>query len=229
MNSVMRILGPVLGEDLASDIISYRNSRGCVKDFDVYRARITLNILMKSPDPKLAAWEYLNRDANSKNLSVEYLKACVNYDSDTGIFTRKLYRGHNSLPGTEINTVGSHGYIDTYLAGRLYLVHRLAWLYENGEWPEYIDHIDRNKLNNRILNLRACTPQENNWNLPKHPKNKSGVTGVTWDAKRRKWYASISLDGKTKSLGAHSDIGDAKKAYEDAVIENRGHFLGGRS
>lgn len=225
MNPVMKILSPFLGEDLAEELISYRNSLGRVKEFDSYRAKITLSIFLKSPDPKLAAWEYMNRSKNAEVLSSEYMKSCLSYDPSTGIFTRRIYRGHKSLPGTEINSIGSHGYIEACLSGRLYLAHRLAWFHETGEWPEYVDHIDRNKLNNRIDNLRSCTVQENNWNLPDNPRNTSGIRGVSWDRPSGKWMATIRGEGKTRYLGKFEDKNDAAKAYEDAVARYRGHFL----
>jgi hypothetical protein len=225
MNEIMEVLSPILGDELAKDIIRYRNSLGRVKSFDVYRAKITLRLLMQSPDPRLAAWEYLHRAANSKSLTVEYVKACVHYDPETGIFTARLSR-QNSPAGRVLGTLGSHGYLSTSLAGHSVLLHRLAWFYEFGVWPEATDHIDRDRLNNRLANLRGCSLQENNWNLPQHPNNKSGFTGVTWDNRKHKWFASIRVGGKTKSLGRFTEKEDASAAYQRAVAEHRGHFLG---
>lgn len=226
MKEILEILAPVLGEELAKDVIAHRNSRGRVKLFDTYRAQKTLGLFLKSPDPRLAAWEYLNRAANSKDLTQEYVKACLHYDQETGVFTRRIYRGHTSLPGTVAGTVGSHGYLSACLAGRHVLLHRLAWFYVHGEWPENIDHVDRDRLNNRLANLRECSLQENNWNLPQMATNRSGVKGVTWDKSKRKWFASIRVNGKTKSLGRYHDINEAARAYADAVKQYRGHFLG---
>lgn len=225
MNEIMEILSPVLGEDLAKDIIAHRNSRGRAKLFDTYRARKTLGLFLKSPDPRLAAWEYLNRDENAKNLTQEYVKACLSYDPETGIFTRRLYRSHNSLPGTHAGTIGSHGYVTTCLAGQHVLLHRLAWFYEYGVWPENIDHRDRDKLNNRFANLRECSLQENNWNLPASPRNTSGVRGVSWDSRSKKWMATIRVEGKSQYLGKFKDKDAAAAAYNDAVFKHRGHFL----
>lgn len=225
MNEIMAVLSPILGDELAADIIQHRNSLGRVKQFDVYRAKITLRLLMQSPDPRLAAWEYLHRAENSKCLTVEYVKACVHYDADTGLFTARLSR-QNSPAGRILGTIGSHGYLSASLAGNHILLHRLAWFYEFGVWPGNIDHIDRDKLNNRLANLRECSLQENNWNLPDLVTNKTGVRGVTWDKARGKWLASIRVNGKTKSLGRYHDIADAASAYASAVKQYRGHFLG---
>lgn len=224
---VLDLLATAVGEDLAEQIIKLRESKDTVKPFDLYRANITLELFKKSPDPELAAWEYVNRAANMTELTVEYARKCISYDPSSGIFTSRLFMGSGKrLPGDPLGSVGSHGYMTTMVAGRAYLLHRLAWFMVHGRWPkEAIDHIDQNKLNNRLSNLRECTLGENNWNLPLSPLNSSGVTGVHWDKRSGRWMATIRADGKTKYLGKFKQKDDAASAYQSAVSRYRGHFL----
>jgi hypothetical protein len=73
------------------------------------------------------------------------------------------------------------GYITIRVIYKSYLAHRLAWLYVHGEWPEnLIDHINNNRSDNRICNLRKATKTENNRNTLRGSKNKSGVKSVFW-------------------------------------------------
>lgn len=224
MNELMEILSPVLGEELAKDIIAHRTSHVTVKPFDQYRAKLALASFWRSPEPRVAAWEVIHRKENKQELSPDYLKACFRYDRDTGAFTRRISLG-KEIAGSVAGSQLSSGYLTISVAGRPYLAHRLAWLHEKGMWPKFIDHIDRDKTNNRISNLRECTIQENNWNLSTNSLNTSGTRGVHWDSKRRKWMATIRVDGRTKALGRFEDIRDADKAYRAAVSQYRSAFL----
>ena len=224
--AIMAIFTPVLGEELAGQVTDLRSSNKTVKPFCKYRAGLTLEYFLKSTDPKLSAWEYVNRKANRGNPSQEYAKACLAYDPDTGIFRRRIYTGTGEV-GDEVGSLALNGYLTIALGAKSFLAHRLAWFMIYGVWPrEAIDHIDRDKTNNRIDNLRECTLAENNWNLGLSTLNKSGSPGVSWDAKRSKWYASIRVGGKTKSLKRHETKEQAIIAYKAAVLEYRGHFLG---
>ena len=77
----------------------------------------------------------------------------IAYDPETGIFTRiKAVKGHAAV--SKVGAVGNHGYLSIYFNGKLQLAHRLAWFLTYGEWPTMLDHINGNKLDNRISNLR---------------------------------------------------------------------------
>lgn len=93
---------------------------------------------------------------------------------------------------------------------RLYLAHRLAFLYLEGEFPlEDVDHIDGNGLNNKFNNLRKVNHRENSKNLPLQSNNKSGYTGVIWHKQHQKWYVRIGVNGKSISGGLFADKNDA--------------------
>ena len=146
------------------------------------------------------------------------LKEILKYDTSTGIFTRihgsKGYKA-GIRAGTKIN-----GYISCSVDKSNYQAHRLAWLYVYGEFPDtYLDHINGDRGDNRISNLRTVTMQGNNKNLGRQKRNVSGTTGVTWDKSRKSWTAHIVVDYKTINLGRFKDLTDAVKAREEANIK----------
>lgn len=136
-------------------------------------------------------------------LTQEYLKECLIYDKDTGIFTHKerpLHHFKNSHWMNNFNSrhlnkqchcIGCHGYIVIAVNGKRYLAHRLAWLYVYGVWPEIqIDHRDTIRTNNRINNLRESTQGQNRENVrTKQSNNKSGFLGVHLDKQSKKFMA----------------------------------------
>lgn len=87
-----------------------------------------------------------------------------------------------------------------------------------------VDHVDGNGLNNKRSNLRLCTPSLNSGNAQKRSNNRSGVKGVSWDAKRCKWFACIRVNGKTLPLGRYTRIEDAAAAYATAAAKVFGEF-----
>jgi len=108
--------------------------------------------------------------------------------------------------------------------GKMYLVSRLIFLWANLRWPVgFIDHIDRNPLNNAIHNLREATPSQNAVNSF-NSKNKTGVRGVHWCKFRKKYVAAIRINGKSKLLGRFSSLDEAKAVYQKMAIETFGKF-----
>ena len=91
-----------------------------------------------------------------------------------------------------------------------YQAHRLAWLYITGRFPEFqIDHIDGDGTNNKWLNLRDATNQENHKNVKRHCDNTSGYTGISLDKKSGKWDVRVQLNGKPVFRKLFLDIKDA--------------------
>jgi hypothetical protein len=112
--------------------------------------------------------------------------------------------------GKEAGSTDPFGYrhvtIDT--DGR-FLAHRLIWLLDTGEMPEFIDHIDGNPANNRRVNLRAVTRTENMRNCTLQARNKSGFPGVWWKEKAKRWRATGTLNGHVVYLGSFVNKEDA--------------------
>lgn len=109
-----------------------------------------------------------------------------------------------------VGYINSVGYLAANIGYEKYLVHRLIWFYFNGYFPENdIDHIDRNKLNNKIENLREVTRSCNLRNTGNRTNNISGVKGVSWKNNHKKWHARIMVKYKDKFLGYHNDFNEA--------------------
>jgi len=119
----------------------------------------------------------------------------------------------------------SHGYRRICIDNRVYLAHRLAWLYMTGEWPKHqIDHINGNKNDNRHVNLREATNSENMRNTGKRSDNSSGFKGVYWNSEKMRWSAQISYNGRHKSLGTFDTAEEAHVAYRSASEKLHGQF-----
>jgi len=118
----------------------------------------------------------------------------------------------------------SKGYVLVGLEGKLRPAHRLIYLLHHGHCPQFLDHIDGNRSNNKLENLRPATANENarNCKIPTH--NTSGHKGVCWDAGRNKWMAYITINNKFKSLGRFEKIEDASEAYKKAAVRFFGEF-----
>tara|TARA_R110000787_G_C13224829_1_gene426586 strand:- start:64 stop:576 length:513 start_codon:yes stop_codon:yes gene_type:complete len=99
---------------------------------------------------------------------------------------------------------------------KLYLEHRLVFLFHHGFLPAKIDHKDGNRSNNSICNLRECTSAQNSWNSKTPINNTSGVKGVAWNSKNNSWRVRLKCNGKTVEIGSFNDINEAEKAVKKA-------------
>ncbi len=140
------------------------------------------------------------------------------YDPETGFVTRAVSTG-NVKAGSVADTRNDRGYLVVHALGRRTKVHRLAWLLHYGDWPQgEIDHINRDKADNRITNLRVVSRAENCRNRGLRRDNISGVTGVTWRPDLKRWRATISAGGRIKHIG-HFDTVEAASAALIAAKE----------
>jgi HNH endonuclease/AP2 domain len=154
-------------------------------------------------------------------ISNERLKELLNYDAETGIFIWIIKRRGNVNIGSVAGGKKPDGYIHIKLDGKTYKAHRLSWLYVYGKFPEKgLDHINEVKDDNRIVNLRLATDQENMQNISSpRINNKSGYYGVSWNKKTNKWVAQIQINGKKKCLGFFKTIEEAYDVYKNAKRE----------
>lgn len=162
--------------------------------------------------------EIIFLDERLSRISQQRLKALVRYEPETGSFYRiSGKRANEDVPAGYLT---NKGYLMLTMDGWSYPLHRMAWLYTHGEHPNgEIDHIDGNKSNNRIENLRVVTRGENQQNVRKPRKhNKSGFLGVVV-VYGGKFQASISIKGVKKHLGVFDTAEDAHKAYLAAKLE----------
>ena len=163
-------------------------------------------------------------------LAFEYVREAIDYNPTSGemvwrIRPRSHFPTHASWgtwntrwAGKRIGTLNRiKGYYTTMLCGRRYTLHRLAWCLSYESWPPHeIDHINGNRLDNRLVNLRAVTRQENGRNLSRASNNTSGVTGVSWNKLSERWHAYIMVDKKMLSLGLFTDFDTAVNARKKA-------------
>ncbi len=141
-------------------------------------------------------------------LSWDKLEERLDYNPETGDFSWKVDCRPRIKSGDKAGyskKTGRTSYLIIGLFGKKYLAHRLAWLYMEGCFPNQIDHIDHNGLNNKWSNLRNVSSTENSRNQRLSIKNTSGHTGVSWDKTAKKWHASIMVHGKTRNLGIYSN------------------------
>lgn len=138
----------------------------------------------------------------------------ITYDFRTGVFTWKVPRKRNqvkagSVAGSKMLT----GYICIGIDGIRVYAHRLAWLMTFGEWPTMsLDHIDGDKTNNSIANLREATHAENAQNNRKPSHNTSGHVGVHWHKQSSKWHAYVTANKKRVLAGYFERKEDAINA-----------------
>jgi hypothetical protein len=158
-------------------------------------------------------------------LTQKYLKECLDYNPETGIFKWKERPTHHFKDNKRqkalsvckmwntchFNTIAGHKEKDNYISivinGKGYRSHRLAFLYMEGYMPEnMVDHIDQNPSNNKWNNLREVSNRCNQQNCKLNTMNTSGVTGVNWVKSSNKWKSVIMINGKTKYLGMYDDF-----------------------
>jgi len=137
------------------------------------------------------------------------LKELLHYNPETGDFTRTISRG-GVMAGSIAGAFDTHGYIQIRIDRKLHLAHRLVFLYINGEFPEsQVDHVNHQRADNRIENLRQVLRQDNLQNQSLYINNSSGVSGVSWSKGLRKWKADIQICRKRIHLVYYPNINDA--------------------
>jgi len=153
------------------------------------------------------------------------LMELLSYDPDTGIFTWNKKVGARALAGAEAGGTYKDGYHYVAFDRTIYRAARLAWFYVYGSpVPDYIDHINRDRTDNRIANLREATNSQNCSNSVARKQSKSGIKGVTWAPDRKKWLAKICVNYKAIKLGYFGTSEEAAAAYETAARAAFGEF-----
>lgn len=159
-------------------------------------------------------------------LTQSQLLYVLEYDCNSGLFTWLRPQARRNKKGMIAGCLDKSGYWHIQLFGKTFLAHRLAWLYVTGNWPEnQIDHIDRNRSNNSFLNLRAATNSQNCRNSKINSLNTSGIKGVHWNFKMKKWQAYVYVENKKIHVGTFDSIELANSAVIKARNKHHKEFL----
>ena len=158
-----------------------------------------------------------------RDLTVDLLKHLFKYDKETGELrwdVKKAGVTYGAIAGCS----NGRGYLVVRVNGNLYYVHRLIFLMHKGYLPKIIDHINGDKLDNRIENLRSATVGQNQHNRKTNTNNTSGYKGVCWDKAMKKWRARIKREDKSTHLGYFTNAEEADKVVRAAREELHGSF-----
>ena len=168
---------------------------------------------------------------NKIELTQDLLNELFEYDSLTGDFFWKRKRTPMSrvVVGSAAGYINVKGYFLVEISGKGYYVHRLIWMMVTGELPEYeIDHINGNPKDNRLINLRSVSRQENQQNKKMYATNTSGAVGVCWDKRESKWLVRIGVNNQSAHIGYFEDWFEAVCARKSAEHKYNYHKNHGR-
>lgn len=164
-------------------------------------------------------------------ITAENIRSILDYNAETGVFVWRVRpdmrkEWNTRYAGKVVGHTCLTEYVGLFMDKKNYLMHRLAWLYFYGEWPEkQIDHINGNRMDNRITNLRAATSAENNRNVGLQKRRAGKLKGTSYrHGLKKKWIASIVVDGVKYHLGYHWSEFDAAHAYRLAAEFFFGEF-----
>lgn len=172
----------------------------------------------------------------------ELLSKTLSYCPETGLLTW-LERSKDLMPdlrnrcswnakhsGQEaLRNINNNGYKIGRIMGQSILAHRAIWILLHGKIDKQIDHINGDKLDNRLCNLREVDCITNQHNKPKTEKNTSGVVGVTFHKGTNRWAAKIGSRKRAKWIGTFDSFDAAVAARKDAEIELNYHPNHGRN
>lgn len=148
--------------------------------------------------------------------TAQRVRQVFDYNADTGIFKWKSCLSDRSMNGEMAGGLDSIGYWMLSVDGGRFHAHRIAWLYVYGEWPKgVIDHINGDRSDNRIANLRDVTHAANIQNQRKASRanRSSGLLGAHWSERRGKWHSCITANGVAHNLGYFVTAEEAHQAY----------------
>jgi len=174
-------------------------------------------------------------------ISIEQLHENLKYNPSTGKFTWReraetyplplpsIRRFNTTRAGKQVFEESHNGYYRMELLGKRYKSHRVAWAMHTGEWPaDQVDHINGDRVDNRIENLREATQTDNSRNTKIPANNMSGVIGVHWDKRTRRWVSQIKDLTQQIYLGSFTNFDDAVAARAAAEVKYGFHPNHGR-
>ena len=161
--------------------------------------------------------------------SPELLRQLLRYEPETGRLYWKKKTSNRVKIGDEVSTVNAYGYVVVGILSCRVPAHRVAWAIYHGKWPNgEIDHINGNRSDNRISNIRDVQPTQNKQNMQMYKNNKSGCTGIFYNKINKNWRARITVDKKVIEIGSFTNLNDAIAARKEAEAKYGFHSNHGR-
>ena len=158
-----------------------------------------------------------------RDLTVDLLNELFEYGKETGKLYWKVARQRGNV-GDEVGCDNGRGYLVTRINNKNYRLHRVIFLMHKGYLPKTLDHVNGDRADNRIENLRAVTRSQNQHNRKLNKNNTSGYKGVSFNARLKLWKASICLEGKRIHLGCYKTPEEADEVVRKAREELHGAF-----
>jgi hypothetical protein len=148
----------------------------------------------------------------------------LHYDPLTGIFTWLVKPSAKVRAGDVAGKVRRDGYRVIKIEGQYWYAHRLAWFLAYGHISDQLDHINGDRDDNRLANLREANASQNTINQKRRSDNLSGFKGVYLQRGRNRWRARIRADGQVHDLGYFDTAEEAHQAYSEAAARIHGLF-----
>lgn len=158
----------------------------------------------------------------NKILTQDYLHEIFEYRG--GVLYWKINKSQKLKIGDIAGCSDGLGYFHTMIDGKNYKNHRIIFLMFHGYLPKCIDHIDNNRSNNCIENLREATRSQNCQNSKKSIRNKSGVKNVHWNKQTQKWQVILMINGKNKNFGYFEDLIVAESVAQETRNKYHGVY-----
>ena len=167
-----------------------------------------------------SALEPVVKERKDQRIASETVRKNLDYCEETGVFRWLLPSKYHSEKKGSVAGSEKNGYIKIQLLGSSYMAHRLAWIYVFGYEPFVIDHINGNKSDNRICNLRNVAFIQNNQNHLKASKKTTGLPVGVKKLKSGMYQARASALGKCYALGSYKTKEEAHERYRQFAARN---------
>lgn len=148
------------------------------------------------------------------------LRKHFDYRND-GALICKTIRSRHTYPGKVLTgTLKENGYTDLGFLGKLVKFHHAVYIWHYGGFKGFIDHVNGDRSDNRIENLRVADRRQNAWNMKCRSTSRSGIKGLTWSKSKQMWTGSVSKEGKRKWV---SSICKEKTIYKLKNLRQQMH------
>lgn len=185
-------------------------------------------------------------DLKKFDLTQEIVRELIDYNPDTGFCVwkerdvkwfkggiydqcRRMKSWNSRYANKPISYIHKSGYIRVDILSKVYQLHRIIWLHYHGELPNIIDHINGDRSDNRIDNLRNISYNENAKNSKIRKDNVSGIVGVSFNKRLNKWVSTINVNKVQKHLAVHETKEEAIVSRKEAELKYNYHKNHGRS